>query len=415
MIDYMTLNYVGPAPSMRLAFSPRLNLLTGDNGLGKTFALDIAWWAITRTWASLPAWPQRGQGIIPAVECRLTGEMPFTALYDFPAQSWPTPRETPPANDLVIYVRADGGISLWDPAKDGRQLSGARDPGACHFTRGDIWNGLSAGESVLCNGLIRDWVTWQYQQNEQFKTLCRVLKTLSPHADETIRPGRPVRVSIEDVRDIPTMELPYGAVPVTHMSAGMRRILAIAYFMVWSWSEHGAASELLNRASTDRLVILFDEVEAHLHPRWQRVLIPAILKAMTVFRHDLDVQIIASTHAPLVLASVETGFCEETDKILAFDLHEGKVSVREIPWARQGDVTAWLVSEAFGLRQARSAEAERAIESAEAFMRGDVGLLPDDLNTQESLHQELLRVLPGHDPFWPRWVVRIEGGVNDPV
>ena len=44
---------------MLLEFGPRLNLLTGDNGLGKTFALDLAWWTLTRTWAGLPAMPRR--------------------------------------------------------------------------------------------------------------------------------------------------------------------------------------------------------------------------------------------------------------------------------------------------------------------------------------------------------------------
>ena len=30
-----------------------MNFLTGDNGLGKTFLLDIAWWVLTQTWSSI--------------------------------------------------------------------------------------------------------------------------------------------------------------------------------------------------------------------------------------------------------------------------------------------------------------------------------------------------------------------------
>ena len=33
-------------------------LITGDNGLGKSFLLDIAWWVLSRTWTGLPARPQ---------------------------------------------------------------------------------------------------------------------------------------------------------------------------------------------------------------------------------------------------------------------------------------------------------------------------------------------------------------------
>lgn len=49
MLESIRLSHVGPAPEMALALSPRLNLITGDNGLGKSFLLDVAWWALTRT------------------------------------------------------------------------------------------------------------------------------------------------------------------------------------------------------------------------------------------------------------------------------------------------------------------------------------------------------------------------------
>jgi recombinational DNA repair ATPase RecF len=36
-----------------------MNFLVGDNGLGKSFLLDAAWWALTRTWARHPLAPKR--------------------------------------------------------------------------------------------------------------------------------------------------------------------------------------------------------------------------------------------------------------------------------------------------------------------------------------------------------------------
>ena len=50
MLEYIHLKNVGPAAEMRMELAPRLNLLTGDNGLGKSFLLDIAWWTLTRRW-----------------------------------------------------------------------------------------------------------------------------------------------------------------------------------------------------------------------------------------------------------------------------------------------------------------------------------------------------------------------------
>jgi len=396
MLKYISLKSVGPAPSMRLEFLPRLNILTGDNGLGKTFALDIAWWALTRTWAGLPALPQLGKGTKPTIEYHVVGkegsERPISTRYDISKQSWQLTGRSPFSDSLVVYVRIDGGISVWNSIKEPRKLR------AYHFTRKQIWNGLvNTKGTTFCNGLIRDWVSWQERGDELFETLVKVLEQLSPHAEETIRPGKPMRVSVEDVRDIPTIELPYGTIPVTHASAGMQRILTIAYLMVWSWSEHKKAAEMLNQNPAERMIILFDEVEAHLHPQWQRSILPALLKVVAILEPELKIQMVASTHAPLVLASLETEFCEDTDRILTFELNKKKVSVREIFWAKQGDVVNWLVSDVFGLKQARSKEAEKAIESAEAFMRGETELLPLHLKTKEAIHQELQRVSNQND------------------
>jgi len=138
------------------------------------------------------------------------------------------------------------------------------------------------------------------------------------------------------------------------------------------------------------------------------VLLPALQRVVALLSPDIEVQVIAATHSPMVLASVETVFDENLDCLLTFGLEGDQVVVREVPWAKQGDAVGWLVSEAFGLEQARSKEAEIAIEAAEAFMRGDTPKLPGDLRTRDAIHAELLRVLPGHDPFWPRWIVRTE-------
>ena len=49
MLKQLKITNVGPA-NIELEFADRLNLITGDNGLGKSFLLDIAWWAMTRKW-----------------------------------------------------------------------------------------------------------------------------------------------------------------------------------------------------------------------------------------------------------------------------------------------------------------------------------------------------------------------------
>ena len=48
MLERLQLDNVGPAPTMAMELAPRINLITGDNGFGKSFLLDVAWWALTR-------------------------------------------------------------------------------------------------------------------------------------------------------------------------------------------------------------------------------------------------------------------------------------------------------------------------------------------------------------------------------
>lgn len=194
-------------------------------------------------------------------------------------------------------------------------------------------------------------------------------------------------------------------VPVIYASAAVKRILGLAYLLVWTWTEHQRMSELRGLPPARQVIFLVDEVEAHLHPRWQRTIVRALLDVVSAMHSRTAVQLIAATHAPLVMASLEPYFNSDTDRLLHLALRDGTVVLEELPWAKEGDISAWLVSDAFGLAQARSLEAERAIEAAEAWARGDRKVLPPRLKTRAAIQKELERVLPGMDPFWPRWLV----------
>jgi hypothetical protein len=251
-------------------------------------------------------------------------------------------------------------------------------------------------------------VTWQLEDGRTFKLLRAALRAMSPSAEDALKPGTPRRISLDDVRDFPTVAMPYGQdVPVVHASAGMRRIIALVYLLVWAWEEHRKASELLGQAPSSQVIFLIDEIEAHLHPQWQRRVMASLLAVVSEILAGAraDVQILAATHSPLVLASLEPIFDEDKDALWHFGLDRQQVKLDQVPWVRQGDAANWLVHEAFGLRQARSAEAERAIEAAEAFMRDDFDALPSDLRTRDGIDAELRRLLAGHDAFWPRWIV----------
>ncbi len=438
MLELLALQNVGPGPAMTLKLAPRLNLITGDNGLGKSFLLDVAWWALTRKWpqdlnanltsgyAARPTDVTKKATIKFSLQSK-TGQVEYESPYVPDEQAWRGKAGRPWNPGLVIYALADGGFAVWDPARNYWRNAGNIDVQerlpAFVFSAKEVWDGLRVAvdgrQTQVSNGLVADWASWIREGKDDARRMAAVLALLAPTVGaDSLRPGTDfARLSVNDARDIPTVHMGYGQdVPILYSSLGVRRIAALAYMMSWAWREHLIASRLLGQPPSSRVVLLFDEIEAHLHPRWQRAVVPALLKVVQTLTDDAgaSVQLIAATHSPLVLASVEPLFEVDRDRLFVLELQGQAVALREMPWAMQGDVINWLVSESFGLRQARSLEAEAAVEAAEAWMRGDTAALPAALSTRDAIHAELRRVLAGHDPFWPRWIVRLEQAAGTP-
>ncbi|HYO55580.1 AAA family ATPase [Archangium sp.] len=143
--------------------------------------------------------------------------------------------------------------------------------------------------------------------------------------------------------------------------------------------EHIAAAEVRGDDPAREIIFLIDEIEAHLHPQWQRRIVPAVLNVMDALTgsHGSRVQLITATHSPLVLASVEPLVDVKKDAWFDLDLEEARVVLRKRQFVRRGEVSNWLTSEAFNLKKARSLEAESAIETALALLRQTGTSAPD--------------------------------------
>ncbi len=417
MLRSLHLKGVGPAREFGpVEFAQRLNFITGDNGLGKSFLLDTAWWVLTRTWArdvrAVPQESAKKPSIAFAFSKVTSGDMAGEIF--FKDGFWPQPKARPAIPGVVIYAGVDGSFSAWDPARNywsDQEPEAEEKIRAFNFTPEQVWKGADSEKGTkICNGLIHDWVRWQQTAGDSpFDELTKVLDALSPSGVEKLTPGRPCYIGPLDEREYPTLKMPYGQdVALIHASAGMRRIAALAYLLVWTWNGHQRACKQRKIKPAKEIIFLVDEVECHLHPQWQRRIVPALLGVMQAMTgKKVSVQLIVATHSPLVLASAEPEFDEEQDAIFNIQLRDGQAHIDAELWAKQGDVVNWLVSE-FGLQQARSVEAEVAIEAAEAWMRGDKLGLPEKLATEAAIDKELNRVLPGSDHFWPRWVVWVE-------
>ncbi|MCI9140026.1 ATP-binding protein [bacterium 1XD42-8] len=396
-LSFLALDNVGPSDHMEMNLASRLNIITGDNGLGKTFLMDCSWWALTGTWTSNEARPKYN-GKKSNIRFSIAGKMQHTKevsiSYDIQNLTWKRNGRQPTIPGLIVYACVDGSYAVWDPSKH----YGVNKNRPSVFSGSQVWNGLDGS----IEGLIRDWVKWQSSPTKYpFDIFTNVLSVLSPPDIGTLTSGDPIRIP-EDTREIPTIVHPYGIVPITNTSAGIRRIVTLAYLIVWAWHEHKISSQFRNVKPDSRIVIMIDEIEAHLHPKWQRTILPALMEVQKVLSEELEIQFILSTHSPLVLASAESAFRQEIDKLfhMKLSLPNQDAILEEVDFIKYGQINAWLTSPIFNLRQARSQEAEVAIEEAKILQMTD----NPDYEAVFHTHEKLLNCLAENDIFWPRWI-----------
>lgn len=400
-LSNLRLKGLGPADNLFLKPAQRLSLMTGDNGLGKTFVLECAWWALTGVWAGRPAFPK-------ALDHNSKAEITFsiegqnhkasekTIQFDWKSLSWPEPRNRPTISGLIVYARVDGSFAVWDPAQHYKKVGNSQSV----FSRAEVWDGMQG----RIEGLIRDWVRWQNSKSPTFDLFKRVLHKLSPPDLGLLEPGLPMRIP-DDPRDIPTISHPHGLTPIVYASAGVKRIITLAYLIVWAWSEHLVAANLSKSQPQKRMVVLVDEMEAHLHPKWQREFLPALMSIGEMLGSEIEIQYLIATHSPLVLASAESFFDDEQDKLFHLNMKDGgSVSLEEMEFNRWGDISSWLTSSVFNLQHARSSQAEKTIELAKTLQ------LAESVTKEEvlSITSHLIKYLGPDDKFWPRWIAFAE-------
>lgn len=154
-----------------------------------------------------------------------------------------------------------------------------------------------------------------------------------------------------------TVRGPWGTfVPAGAIGDGYQATLAwIADFLGWCFLFSPAY--LSNDVSG---IVLIDEIEKHLHPRWQRQLI-ALLS-----RQFPQVQFIATTHSPLCAGGL-SDLKEGAGHMFHFKIsNSGNVEVDNIDPLVGWRYDQLITSEIFGLRSARDVETEKLIDRLRA-------------------------------------------------
>lgn len=102
-------------------------------------------------------------------------------------------------------------------------------------------------------------------------------------------------------------------------------------------------------------LLLLDEIDVHLHPAWQRRLLPAVQRAFP------NAQIIASTHSPFVVASLKDG------AVIELALDDKGTSVAQVPVMAPLDMSySTTMRSLFGIESDFDPEVEADFRSFQA-------------------------------------------------
>lgn len=98
-------------------------------------------------------------------------------------------------------------------------------------------------------------------------------------------------------------------------------------------------------------IVLVDEIDLHLHPEWQRVVVPTLAQALP------NVQFIVTTHSPLVVGSLQSG------NLFVLAEEEGSTVIRRLPERVHGkSAEQILLSPYFGLESTRAPDVSQALK-----------------------------------------------------
>lgn len=111
-----------------------------------------------------------------------------------------------------------------------------------------------------------------------------------------------------------------------------------------------------------RGVVMVDEIDLHLHPEWQRTVVPTLAAALP------NVQFIFTTHSPLVVGSLTS------DNLFVLDHKNDSTIIKRLPEKVYGKSSEQiLLSPYFGLESTRSDETSIELnELAASAVSGDV-------------------------------------------
>ncbi len=174
--------------------------------------------------------------------------------------------------------------------------------------------------------------------------------------------------------------------PIEELSDGYRSVLSLTFDIVRQLAVEFGSGRVFDAEQPDVItapaIVLIDEVDAHLHPSWQRTI------GQWFHRHFPRTQFIVTTHSPLVCQAAENGSVyrlpDPRDNADVGGMVEGVALSRLI----YGNVLEAYTSGAFGEEVMRSETSKELLHRLAVLNRKE---LTSELSAAEQADQEWLR------------------------
>ena len=155
---------------------------------------------------------------------------------------------------------------------------------------------LASDESVIQKMVDLDYAAYRRNQPQ----IHRLLKKVGEIASE-ITDGYPIkfqRIGEDDRGLFPEFQTIEGDLPLNVLSQGTQSTIQWLSQFLFGYAQYYDYPEDLGDQPG---ILIVDEIDAHLHPSWQRRIIPALTK------HCPNLQLFCSTHSPLMLSGLKEG------------------------------------------------------------------------------------------------------------
>lgn len=164
------------------------------------------------------------------------------------------------------------------------------------------------------------------------------------------------------------VDTPQGSVPMSRLSVGYKSVVAMAIDIIREMFYY------FDNLEEARAVVIIDEIETHLHPRWKMQIVSSLREAFP------QIQFILTTHDPLCLRGMYQGEVF----VLQRNTDDAAVeSLQELPDVRGMRAEQILTSEFFGLGSTDP-------ETDARLMRYQFLVRKDELSATEKDEKELL-------------------------